>query len=468
MKQINKFSITLFFLLIFSTYSCDKTFEELNTDPDNPVEVPNKLLLPSAQTFTAYGVAGADLAWYASVWVQHTAGVWNQMENADKLTEINSQLVNNSWRFQLYSGSMMDLKQLMDQATEQGANSYVGIAKILMAYNLGIATDMWGRVPYSEALQTVDNTKPAFDSQESVYQNIQTLLDEGITTLESATTTPGADDIMYNGNLSAWVKAAYALKARYHNHLSNIDANGSAQSALAAIQNAFESSGDDFQYAGFNVNPTGENPWYQFQNDRNQHCVSQSFVALLEGLNDPRLSIYALPVPGLGTIVGGPNGLSTDQGGSLYSKWGSSLVRADAPLPLMTYVEQKFIEAEAELRLGNTANAMAAFEMAVGEAMRKAGVSEEDIAAYIAQESVSPSNLTLEHIITQKYISQFVMESLEAYNDWRRTDAFELVNPAGQIPVRFPYPTTEFDYNLENVPTTTVNDGVWWDDGSED
>lgn len=468
MKHINKFFILFFSLLIFSTYSCEETFEEINTDPDNPVEVPNKLLLPSAQTFTAYGMAGSDLAWYASVWIQHTAGVWNQMENADKLTDINSQLANNIWRFQLYSGSMMDLKQLMDQASEQGANSYVGIAKILMAYNLGIATDTWGRIPYSEALQGTANIKPVFDSQESIYQNIQTLLDEGISSLQSATDAPSADDIIYGGNLNAWIKAAYALKARYHNHLSNIDANGSAQSALAALQNAFDSSDDDFLYRGFNNNATGENPWYQFENDRDQHCVSASFVAMLEGLNDPRLPIYALPVPGLGTIVGGPNAQSTDQAGALYSKWGSTLVTASSPLPMMTYVEQKFIEAEAELRLGNTANATAAYEIAIGEAMRKVGVSEEDIATYVAQESVSPATLTLQHIITQKYISQFVMESLEAYNDWRRTDVITLTNPAGPIPVRFPYPTTEYDYNLENVPNATVNDGVWWDDGSED
>lgn len=465
MKYIN---ILLFSLLIFSTYSCEETFEEINTDPDNPVEVPNKLLLPSAQTFTAYGMAGSDLAWYASVWVQHTAGVWNQMENADKLTEINSQLANNIWRFQFYSGSLMDLKQLIDQASEQEAHSYVGIAKILTAYNLGIGTDAWGRIPYSEALQGTENIKPVFDSQESIYQNIQRLLDEGISSLQAATNAPSSDDIIYGGDLNAWTKAAYALKARYHNHLSNIDANGSAQNALAALQNGFENSNDDFSYRGFNTNATGENPWYQFQNDRNQHCVSASFVALLEGLNDPRLPIYALPVPNLGTIVGGPNALSNDQAGVLYSKWGTSIVTPTAHLPMMTYVEQKFIEAEAELRLGNAANAMAAYEIAVGEAMRKVGVSEEDIATYIAQESVSPATLTLENIIIQKYISQFVMESLEAYNDWRRTDAFTLTNPAGPIPVRFPYPTTEFDYNLENVPNTTVNNGVWWDDGSED
>ncbi|MEZ4887210.1 MAG: SusD/RagB family nutrient-binding outer membrane lipoprotein [Chitinophagales bacterium] len=468
MRHINKLFIFLFSLLIFSTYSCEETFEELNTDPDNPVVVPNKLLLPSAETFTAFGVAGADLAWYTSVWVQHTAGVWNQMENADKLTDINSQLANNVWRFQLYSGSMMDLKQLIDQATEQGADSYVGISKILMAYNLGLATDAWGRIPYSDALQGTANIKPVFDSQESIYQNIQTLLDEGISTLQSATDAPSSDDVIYGGDLSAWIKAAYALKARYYNHLSNRDANGSAQNALTALQNAFDSSSDDFSYAAFNTNATGENPWYQFQNDRDQHCVSESFVALLKSLNDPRLPIYALPVPGLGTIVGGPNAQSTDQGGILYSKWGSSLVTAAKPLPMMTFVEQKFIEAEAELRLGNASNAKVAYETAIGEAMRKVGVSEENIATYIAQASVSPATLTLKDIITQKYISQFVMESMEAYNDWRRTDVMTLTNPAGPIPVRFPYPTSEYDYNLDNVPGATVNDGVWWDDGSED
>ena len=41
-----------------------------------------------------------------------------------------------------------------------------------MAANLGLATNSWGDVPFSEAFLGEENLFPTFDTQESVYQNI--------------------------------------------------------------------------------------------------------------------------------------------------------------------------------------------------------------------------------------------------------------------------------------------------------
>jgi hypothetical protein len=74
----------------------------------------------------------------------------------------------------------------------------------------------------------------------------------------------------------------------------------------------------------------------------------------------------------------------------------------------------------------------------------------------------------LEDIIKQKYISFWLYQPIEAYNDWRRTGFPALTNSIGLPPRRFPYPQSEFDSNAENVPTVQPTDGVWWDDGTED
>jgi len=453
----------LFWLLPLT--ACEKTFTELNTDPNEPLDVPLNLILPSAQANTAFTVLGTDMSWYASLWVQHTAGIWNQMFSADRL-EIQDDLVNNTWNGGLYTGSMMDLKLMIDKATEDNLLGYLGVAKILMAYNLAIATDSWGRVPYSQAFQLIENLKPAYDNQQDLYNTIQTLLNEGVNHLQdTGAGLPTSEDLIYGGSKGAWIKAAHALQARYHLRLTKRDEAGSAQKALDAISaGAFESSSDDML---FNTYSAG-NPWWQFSNGRKQHAISTTIVNILSGLNDPRLPLYGTPIGD--EVLGAPNATADqDQSFEQYS-WPYDLTTEFAPLEMMTFIEQKFIEAEANFRLGNNEAASAAYETAILESLAKTGVTQEDIDTYIAQTDVfpGPNGMTLERIITQKYISQYLQQSLEAYNDWRRTDIPALSNPLGDIPRRFPYPVAEKDTNGENVPSATINAGVWWDDGTED
>ncbi len=465
---MNKFkSIILWGILLWllPLTACEETFTEINTDPNDPVDVPLNLILPSAQANTAFSVLGADLSWYASLWVQHTSGIWNQMFSADRL-EIQDDLVNNTWNGALYAGSMMDLKIMIDKATEGSLPGYLGVAKILMAYNLAITTDAWGRVPYSQAFQLTENLKPAYDNQQDLYNTIQTLLSDGVTHLqESGAALPGSEDLIYGGSNSAWIKAARALQARYHLRLTKRDEAGSAQRALDAISaGAFESSADDMLYATYSAG----NPWWQFSNGRKQHAISTTLVDILSGLNDPRLPIYGRPIGG--EVLGAPNAVADqDQSFEQYS-WPYDLAAESTPLEMMTFIEQKFIEAEANFRLGNPEAANAAYETAVLASLAKNGVAQEDIDTYIAQTEVFPgqNGMTLERIITQKYISQYLQQSIEAYNDWRRTNIPALSNPLGDIPRRFPYPVSEKDTNGENVPSATINAGVWWDDGTED
>jgi hypothetical protein len=175
------------------------------------------------------------------------------------------------------------------------------------------------------------------------------------------------------------------------------------------------------------------------------------------------------PAPATEAITGAPNGTQTnDQSSQLFSDPTEQVLNATSPMPLMTYDELKFIEAEANLRLGNTAEATLAFTDAVASAMRRQvpSLSEAEITAYVA--SVAAGGLSLESIITQKWIAFWLFQPIEAYNDYRRTDIPTLTHPVGPAPLRFPYPQSELDANAANVPNTQITSGVWWDDGSED
>ena len=66
------------------------------------------------------------------------------------------------------------------------------------------------------------------------------------------------DDLIYNGDIDAWIRAAYALKARYAIHLTEINQDQAVADALLNLANAFERNMDDYQLV---YNTRIFNPW---------------------------------------------------------------------------------------------------------------------------------------------------------------------------------------------------------------
>jgi hypothetical protein len=477
MKKIKSLYFLLTFGLLMTAGACDDdTLDAIDTNPNSPTDVSLRLLLPQVLTNVAFTVSGTDLAWYSSVFVEHTAGVHAQLQNADRRSGLNDNtMVNNSWT-SIYAVVLQDLDVMIAKGSEGGSeagnSSYVGIAKILKAYTLAVATDAWGRVPNAEALKGSADRKPTFDSQESIYNDIQRLLDEAIADLaQTPLSSPGNADMFYGGDQDKWTKVAWSLKARYYNRLSNIDPQGSATKALEAAANGFANATDNFTFSKFTNTAIGENPWFQESNDRSHHAVGKTFDDLLVSLNDPRRTFLIAPAPNSGQINPAPNGtLTNDQANKEFSDPTIAVLNATAPLPLMTYDELKFIEAEANLRLGNNADALTAFQEGVREAMIRQGINEAAVTDFLASDNLptTAASLTLQDIIRQKYIAYWLFQPIEAFNDYRRTGFPTLNNPLGPAPRRFPYPQSELDANSENVPNVELSNGVWWDDGSDD
>ncbi len=81
----------------------------------------------------------------------------------------------------VYTDALMNAKILLDKAVAEESPHNEGVAKVLLAYTLGIATDLFGDIPYCEALKGTENIlEPAYDSQQDVYASIVTLLDEAL------------------------------------------------------------------------------------------------------------------------------------------------------------------------------------------------------------------------------------------------------------------------------------------------
>ena len=458
----------------------EKIMNEIDTDPNNPTDVPISLLLPNVTTGVPFNVSGTDLAWFSSIFVEQTAGRHGQMRDADRRANLNSQLSENTWAFYVYPSLLPDLQVIIDKGSEGGSEEgnwhSVAIAQVLFAYTMFVMTDAFGRVPYSEALQGTAGRKPAFDNQESIYQEMLAMLDDAIANFQKeSTAAPGGRDFIF-GHLSEtrqiamWTKLAWSLKARHLNRMSNVSATAH-EDALVALANGF-GPGEGFTFTAYTTDIRYQNPWYRVESERGHHAVSRTVYNLMNGLNDPRIPLWFTRVQGIYNPA--PNGSSiTDQAGLFYSGISENVVYDLAPLPILTYDEVKFIEAECHLRKSSPDRtaALQAYRAAVDAALVRAGVAGAGINAYKAQESVIPSdpaNLTLDHIITQKYLALWPFGSIEAWSEWRRTGIPVMTNSLGNTPRRFPYPQDEISGNAENVPDVTVFNGVWWDDGDED
>jgi len=85
---------------------------------------------------------------------------------------------------------------------------------------------------------------------------------------------------------------------------------------------------------------------------------------------------------------------------------------------------------------------------------------------YLSSPAVDPGdgNLTLQHIIMQKYIALYA--DPEVFSDWRRTGIPQLTpNVGNEVPRRLPYAENEILSN-ENTPSpanVNIFTRVWWD-----
>jgi hypothetical protein len=474
MPYLNKINMRKIYLITILTTavwfsSCKKYVQQDQVSPNNPVTAgPSQFLLVSeVATFESQTT---NLNRIASILTQQTAGtnVGQFQAVADYvLKEGDNQ---DDW-YTVYADALVNTQALIDKAGT--ANPYYrGMGEVLKAMNLGIATDTWGDVPEKSALKgaaaTDESFNPPFDKQQDIYTDIQNLLTAAITDLSKPTNAnllvPGSDDLIHQGNVAAWIENAWVLKARYDNRLSKKDASGSATNALTDLTNGKLTDGSNDMNAVFSAaSNSNVNPWNAFASNRAQYVLmAKPFIDRLNATNDPRLSFYAAKDTG-GKYSGTP--VDPDSTNTAASDIGTYIADVASPIPMVTFTEAKFIEAEANFRLGNKAAAATAYNDAVSASVLKVTGSAISAAFKATTASETAATISLEKIMTQKYIAMF--GQFEVWNDYRRTNLPKLnPNAAGvttTIPNRLPTVLDERVYNKNAVVVEDVTQPVWWE-----
>lgn len=391
---------------------------------------------------------------------------------------------NDTWNT-AYTQVAKNARVAYQKSEELGYNNYEGVSKLVFVWTMSMMTDLYGPIPYSEAFDPA-NQSPSYDSQEQIYPELMTLLDEAISALEEGgpRTLEANQDLLYGGDMQKWTRLAYTLKARFLMRLTEApDGNKQqrASNALTALSNGLQSNADNAEFQYYDQNDA-RNPWYTTIEDTENEFMQMSanYIDILKSLSDPRLPIHAQEAevhePGE-PYIGHENGAAGTLIDSV-SSIGSAFAGADAPNRLLDYAEAKFLEAQALLITQGAGAANSPYREAIRADMEDLGVSDSEINTYLAdRDPLTAVNNPLEYIVNQKYIANFL--NPEAYNDWRKTGYPEL-DPAlfpdgndpnfNSIPRRYPWAGSELSNNAEsiqelNLPLNfqVMQEKVWWD-----
>ncbi|HLK98586.1 MAG TPA: SusD/RagB family nutrient-binding outer membrane lipoprotein [Hymenobacter sp.] len=505
-------SLTVAALMLTGT-SCNDYFE-VNTSPNLAASAPANLLLTSAQARLGFNMGG-EVGRYTLLFAQQIASQNGRQTEAWDAYNLQSTEVNTLFREALYAGVLADLEEILKKDPQVTHPAFFGIAKAMKAYSYSVATDLWGDVPFTEALQGTANTQPKPDNSRDIYTALLTLLDEAVADLgkTSSLAAPGVSDYIYGGNAPRWIRMANTLKLRLYLHMLNANAvtpevvNTFVRGLDANTTTGFMTGvADDFQQR-FETTANRQNPTHQFILTRTDDiATSATLVNLMNSKADPRRVVYFTPAPFTPALLttptsttGGYVGLANGTGGNQVRNTLSRLhtyVRGNlttpvaslpagpqlgvtqlaydgtAPVQMLTFAEYNFIRAELALRYGGPGNAQEFFQRGITASFTDAGLGAQ-AAAYVARMGTltGTPDQQLQQLIEEKYIANF-MVPLEPWNDWRRTGYPALLripagaNPGnqGRVPRALPYPQQEVDANPKLVQRTNLSERpVFWD-----
>jgi hypothetical protein len=453
MIKKNIYKIILAFALVFSLSACEQWIDpEINDDPDRPLDVDMNLLLSGVQLDMAYTFGGIDISANASIWMQYCKGTDRQFSAID-VYNLRTGDLNNAWE-SIYAGFMRDIyiMRTKAEATVPVSNHYLGVSKVLMAYSLGTATSLWGDIPYTEAFLEDKNLTPKFDTQEDIYNTINTLLTEAIADFdEDGGLFPLTGDLVYKNDVTLWKKFAYTLRARYAMHLTKKGTVNYAN-VIADIDAGISSNTENYVFA-FDATEAAASPLYQFRVQRKDYAGKNPvFVSGMS--SDIRKDVM------LDMVFGG-----------YYSSRNSHINFA-------TFSEAQYIKSEAQVRNGGNGDAAYNTGLAasvsyyydivyVSSLVGKLGINTyspsalPDVAAQATWITAnSKTNVTVQEIVEEKYKHMFMHP--EAFVDYRRT-GFPVLSPTtgSQLPARFPYAGDEINYNSNCPKGVTVFDKLW-------
>ena len=409
--------------------------------------------------------------------------------------------------YDVFYNSLRNVNRMEIEAAETGdvGAHYLTLAKFFKAYFYSRATEMFGDVPMSEAIQGVSDGvfKPKYDSQKDVYVQVLKWLEEANAEMPALIAKKPAisGDYLYGGDLAKWQKLINSYRLRVLISLSKRaddtpDLNVKQQFATIVNDPAkyplITTNADNFQvvYNTINTYPLWPSNGVVVKNDK-RNTLGATFVNIAKATRDPRLLVVALPADAqkgsqdVYQRYGG--GKTGDLQSTLLEQAGKGLLSminfdyweasaAGVPAVQLGAHEVNFSIAEAINRGWLAGNAADYYNQGIAESMKFYNIVQSEIDKFlIANPYPGDTEKGLQKILEQKYMAFFENSGRQAFYNYRRTGipAFDIGQSNSnnnQIPVRWAYPTSEYTTNEVNVKASLktqfngadTQNGVMW------
>ena len=464
MKKLNIMIVTALLLV-----GCNNFDEDININPNVPSQASGTQLIANAM-LSLSGLSSSPQGEFMAQYLSET-----QYVNASLYPQSSTSF------YWLYQGPLINLQTVLNaedelSGTEGPVANQLAVAKILKAYYLWHATDRWGDIPMTEALQGADNFTPKYDTQESIYTSLFSLLDEATSAIVPGSIT---NDIMYGGDMTKWSKLGNTLKMLMALRLSEVNPTLGKEKFTSAMQaGVLSSNSDNFVFKHL-ADANNQNYWYS-QIDlqgREWWAISSTLMEKMKPVGDPRLMVYANANRTDGDYTGLVFGETVDIDTEKYALLGDAIHEQDAPVYLVTYAQVLFAQAEAAKRgwiSGGDATAEENYNMAIEASMNQWGADTSMLEDFMAQPEIAyAAAMAMEQIATQRWVHLF-MHGYEAWAEYRRTGyPNNMVAPGGaEVPNRQIYIETEQFNNTDNYNEAvqrqfggaeSLYGKLWWD-----
>jgi len=489
---------TLLIVLVFSVFSgCKKDLAGLNENPNDQTSInPDYLFKQSLKE--GAGSYNSDVnveQWGLMNWVMYLAARGGVISGNEYVIPSGKDAF---WNEQ-YINALMQIQEVINvSGSDENMVNKKSASRIWKVFLFHRLTDLWGAVPYYDALKGYSdlNYAPGYDQQHEIYLNMLDELKNAALSFNSSAPFFNADaDLIFSGDINSWIRFANSLRLRLATRIKNADHDRYLEEIADLSGKDLISSNEQsalFPFNGQKKNHLYE-AWYTNQAAA-QNNPSKFLVDMLVSTNDPRISVIlektvmSIDYPWYDEYQGIPNLLpNTDPVWSTFdddwrdvSAIGNWFLRDNTPGVLFSYAEVCFLLSEASLD--------GAYSLSDAQTLLNSGIRANmefynlhgDGSVLITSEQIdsfllSITTCTLEDIITQKWLSFVFENGYEAYAEYRRTGFPVLKKYDGTeieksiFPKRFIYPNSETTLNRENYLKAISVQGadneftkLWW------
>jgi len=488
--------------------SCKKSFLDVNTNPNSLPTATPAFVISNALNTTANNMLSPNETgmYWSGHWTQSNGYILSTTLFQYNFTNGDFNYWDNTY------DNLQDYQFVLDNAAKYGQNYLKGPAKVMMAYNYQKLVDLYGNIPYTEALKGVGNLAPKFDDQKAVYEALIKLLDEAIADLKANAfaSAYSSSDIVFKGSVTSWAKFANSLKLRILLHQSRISGRDSyitseinkiVTEGSGWITGAEVGVNPGYVAAAGQINPIYNTWGYDANGARiatNNFPRITDFVvnglktaadtfrlkrfAYAPGNEDPNNPGVSKNAELASTYIGVPFGSSSGYLPGATCALGPCLLikgQYNRPFVLMTAAEVQFCLAEAKQRYGASVNlpgtAQSYYEEGVLQSFRALGAptakAAQLLTSGVADNDFVASTDKLKAIQYQKWLAVSYFTGLEAWTEYRKNNypaTPQSKNVVGTSrPLRLYYPGTELGSNKANIDAQGTIDPlatrIFWD-----